>query len=152
MHLIYIDNTFLNIKNRNLEIFKIYKYFMSNNKLKSRFVGLHGDLGTGKTAVAKKVARHLKERGQVVEIIFEDFERMKTKFTKFEQKMRLGYHTKEVAYSHLKDKKTLFILDNCDDLIKNNKFKFETTINDLAHNTTAKFLIISHEKYDLKLG
>ncbi|EAS04919.2 AAA family ATPase (macronuclear) [Tetrahymena thermophila SB210] len=149
-HPIFQDQS--KIFGRNMEIFKIYKAFMNNTKIKFRFVALHGDLGTGKTAVAKKVARHLKERGQVVEIIFEDFERMKTKITKFEQKMRLGYHTKEVAYSHLKDKKVLFILDNCDDLIKNNRFKFETTINELAQNTTAKFLIISHEKFDLKLG
>ncbi|KAL4481100.1 hypothetical protein ABPG72_015055 [Tetrahymena utriculariae] len=149
-HPIFQDQS--KIFGRNMEIFKIYKAFMNNTKIKFRFVALHGDLGTGKTAVAKKVARHLKERGHVVEIIFEDFERMKTKITKFEQKMRLGYHTKEVAFSHLKDKKVLFILDNCDDLIKNNRFKFETTINELAQNTTAKFLIISHEKFDLKLG
>ncbi|KAL4434528.1 hypothetical protein ABPG74_007312 [Tetrahymena malaccensis] len=149
-HPIFQDQS--KIFGRNMEIFKIYKAFMNNTKIKFRFVALHGDLGTGKTAVAKKVARHLKERGQVVEIIFEDFERMKTKITKFEQKMRLGYHTKEVAFSHLKDKKVLFILDNCDDLIKNNRFKFETTINELAQNTTAKFLIISHEKFELKLG
>ena len=66
--------------------------------------------------------------------------------------MRLNQHTKELAYNILKTTKTLFILDNCDDLIKNNKQKFEQTLNDLSLNTPAKFIIISHEKHDLKVG
>ena len=52
----------------------------------------------------------------------------------------------------LKSNKTLFILDNCDDLIKNNKSKFESILNDLSLNTPSKFIIVSHEKHDLKLG
>lgn len=70
--------------NRNLEVYKLYKCLMANQKLKTRFVGIHGEIGLGKSAIAKKVALHLKERGQVSEIILEDFEKMKTKITKFE--------------------------------------------------------------------
>jgi len=66
--------------------------------------------------------------------------------------MRLGQHTKELAFSMLKGGRTLFILDNCDDLIKNNKSKFESTLNELAANTSSKFILISREKHDLKLG
>lgn len=85
-----------------MEIFKIYKHLMQNQKLKTKFVYINGDFGSGKTVVAKKVARHLKERGQISFIIIEDFEKMKTKITKFEQKMRVGMLNKELAFNKLK--------------------------------------------------
>lgn len=66
--------------------------------------------------------------------------------------MRLGLHTKEMAFASLRNSKTLFILDNCDDLILHNKVKFETILNELAMNSPAKFILIAHNKHDLKLG
>jgi hypothetical protein len=45
---------------------------------------------------------------------------MKTKIAKFEIKMRRYLPSKELIYAEFKQKKVLFILDNCDDLIKNN--------------------------------
>jgi len=48
---------------RNLDIFKMYRWLMVNQKLKTKFIAINGELGSGKTAVAKKVARHLRERG-----------------------------------------------------------------------------------------
>ena len=55
---------------------------------------------------------------------------MKTKITKFEQKMRGNQISKDIIYTKYKTSKVLFILDNCDDLIKYNKEKFEQILNE----------------------
>lgn len=49
-----------------------------------KFIFIYGELGSGKTAMSKKAAKYLKERGYIDDVIIEDFEGVKTKITKFE--------------------------------------------------------------------
>jgi hypothetical protein len=60
---------------------------------------IHGELGSGKTAISKKAAKRLKERGLIDDIIIEDFEGVKKKISKFEQKMRRYLPSIDLAYA-----------------------------------------------------
>ncbi|EAS04920.2 CHAT domain protein (macronuclear) [Tetrahymena thermophila SB210] len=130
---------------RNVEMYEIFNS-LNDCSHNSQFVVVYGERGSGLTSISKKVARHLKEREVVNEIIIEDFENVDRGISKFKTKLKKFKNGKEGSQPYY----TLMILDNCDDLINKNLEDFTKQLSDTSLNV--KFIIITHFKPNLKLN
>ncbi|KAL4434529.1 hypothetical protein ABPG74_007313 [Tetrahymena malaccensis] len=130
---------------RNVEMYEIFNS-LNDCSHNSQFVVVYGERGSGLTSISKKVARHLKEREVVNEIIIEDFENVDRGISKFKTKLKKFKNGKEGSQPYY----TLMILDNCDDLINKNIDDFTKQLSDTSLNV--KFIIITHFKPNLKLN
>ncbi len=138
------------IYGRNKSMYKLYQHLC---KLKNtRIIQMCGEQGMGKTTLAKQMGNYVYERGHFrKKIVYETFRNI-TSITTFMTKIKGENCSIEKLCQQNQYDYVLYILDDCDQLIDQNKKNIQQKLRQIIENTNyIKFLLITQENKRLEM-
>ena len=136
---------------RNRQLYDLYTAL----KFPQKIVKLEGAPGSGKTALAKQLANYLYARNHFrSKIALIDMSKLSsvTAFLgKIFSEFELVYDM-DTFLETVRVLETLFILENCDSFIQENRIEFSKTLHHIASNTkSVRFILVLNTSIDLEL-
>ena len=136
---------------RNRQLYDLYTAL----RLPQKVVKLEGAIGSGKTALAKQLANYLYARNHFrSKIALIDMSKLSS-VTAFLGKIFSEFelvNDMDTFLETVRALETLFILENCDSFIQENRIEFSQTLHNIASNTKhVRFILVLNTSIDLEL-